>query len=141
MAMPSSPLPETARQFVGYGLLQPFCRARGDFRAGTGLDLLTSNLRQILQTEPGEIPWAPSAGCHLRRYKNRNLDEALVAAIREEVTSAIASQDPRIAVTEVAAQQNEDNQLSVHIAAWALVYNQAEASGVRGTALPPIVVG
>lgn len=62
----------------------------------------------ILDTEPGERVMRPSFGCGLRRFLMQPNTLATRAVIRQEVETALATWEPRIALTQVDAEPGAD---------------------------------
>jgi phage baseplate assembly protein W len=73
-----------------FGLLAPLRRAARDFEASSGADLLSSKTKQLLLTEPGELPWRTSFGAGLGRLRHQNNDAVLRELARVSVRDALA---------------------------------------------------
>jgi phage baseplate assembly protein W len=100
--------------FERRGLLMPFQRdQKQDFANGTGIDLICSNVQQVLgmrgqsDTTPGELPFEPEMGSllHLLRHQNINAVRRHQAEIY--VVDALARWEPRVEVRSVTVETRE----------------------------------
>lgn len=100
-----------------------------DFVSAEGAPLVESSIRQILGTEPGDLPWNPSFGGGLARFRNQNMTDDLAAAAQAQVHTAISRFEPRAHVKKVDVTRSETKlQLVV---SWVLVEPGSRgASGV-----------
>jgi phage baseplate assembly protein W len=71
------------------GLIVPLRRAARDFETGAGSVLLGSKVRQVLLTDPGELPWRTSFGAGLGRLRHQNNDAVLRELARVSVRDAL----------------------------------------------------
>jgi phage baseplate assembly protein W len=102
----------SARSFLGRGWNFPVLPGEsGGLGYSEGPDKVQQSIRIILETEPGERVMRPAFGAGLRRYLMKPNQEATRALIRHDVEQALASQEPRIDVTEVRADPGEDPSL------------------------------
>jgi len=110
------------QDFLGCGLLIPFCRGSRDFENACGVELVRSSVRQILGTRaavgqfPGDLPWRPDFGNKIWILRHRNNDRIL----REEAVAFVQEAlrfEPRVEVTEVVASVNPEdpNRLDVTV--------------------------
>jgi len=74
-----------------FGLKFPFGDvSEGNFlKKSSDLELIKSNLRQLLQTSRGERVMLPNFGTNLKKYLMEPLDQALLNQIRREVGESI----------------------------------------------------
>jgi len=94
---------------LGKCIAQPLRRGgSGDYLAAQGAELIKAAVEQILHTKKGELPWKPSFGLDVERYRHRNLTDALVAAIAGEVLEALTDYEPRIEIVECDAGKIEN---------------------------------
>lgn len=85
------------------GLLLPFRRdRRNDFANGAGVEKIRSNVRQVLGTMQGEIPWLPSFGSQLFRLRHQNNNPILENLAFLYVIDALQQWEPRARVKGVA---------------------------------------
>jgi hypothetical protein len=90
------------KDFLGKGFNTPIRRqGGGDYVAATGVNLVRSAIRQILNTDKGELPWRPNFGTTIRRYKHKLLNQEFDAVVRSEIESAIKSFEPRVELVAV----------------------------------------
>ena len=71
-----------------FGLLTPFQRGSRDFAAGSGPPLLSTKTKQVLMTEPGELPWRTAFGAGLGRLRHERNDAVLGELARVRVRDA-----------------------------------------------------
>jgi phage baseplate assembly protein W len=84
------------------GLLLPFRRdRRNDFANGVGVEKIKSNVRMILGTMQGEIPWLPSFGSQLHRLRHQNNSPILENLAFIYVVDPLRIWEPRARVTRV----------------------------------------
>lgn len=89
------------------GLLLPFRRDRkNDFANGTGLEKIRSNVRQVLGTIQGEIPWLPSFGSQLHRLRHQNNSPILENLAFAYVIDALRTWEPRARVRSVSVTRD-----------------------------------
>lgn len=85
----------------GKGLASPLrFQAGAGFATVEGEELIRAAMRQILGTEPGELPWRPDFGVALRSRLHKNLDEATRALIAHDIAVAIRKWEPRVEILE-----------------------------------------
>lgn len=88
----------------GTGIVLPFRRvAPGDFDSDSGRRLIASNIRLILKTPIGKLPWNPQFGSKLYLLRHSNNDEDLGDLARIYVSDALQRWEPRIRVRDVTA--------------------------------------
>jgi phage baseplate assembly protein W len=73
-----------------FGLTAPLRRGSRDFEAASGAGLLGAKTKQVLLTEPGELPWRTSFGAGLGRLRHQNNDAVLRELARVAVRDAMA---------------------------------------------------
>jgi phage baseplate assembly protein W len=87
------------RELLGRGLVTPVQRIGGqDFVAGTGEAAIRSAIAQIIGTRRGELPWKPSFGTNLDRFRHKNISSFMIQDIVDEVQDAISKWEPRVSV-------------------------------------------
>ncbi|NVJ25969.1 hypothetical protein HUW62_32585 [Myxococcus sp. AM011] len=93
-------------------LLVPFRRDRKrDFAVGSGAELLSSKVRQVLLTEgatphsTGELPWRTSFGAGLSRLRHQRNDAVLAELARVYVRDALARWLPGVHLVQVRVEQ------------------------------------
>jgi hypothetical protein len=78
------------------------------FDYAAGPDKVQQSIYIILETDPGERIMRPSFGCGLRRYLMKPNSNGTRALIRHDVELALASFEPRIRLTEVRVDPDDD---------------------------------
>lgn len=87
----------------------------GYFSKSSNLELIKSNLKSLIRTERGERFLRPDYGCNLRRFLMEPLDEALFAAIKEEVIISIRRYLSTVAVGKLQVFETRSGQLKVNL--------------------------
>jgi phage baseplate assembly protein W len=100
--------------FLGIGLLHPFRRdLKSDFASGTGADLVSSNLRQILGTKggtdrrPGEVRWRSRFGSQLHTLRHASNNPAFQELARLYVVDPVRRWEPRARIKRVELERLE----------------------------------
>jgi len=73
-----------------------------------GMDRVRQAIEVILSTEPGERIMMPTFGCGLRRFLMQPNTVATRTAIQQEVTEALTVGEPRIRLTRVSVEPDDD---------------------------------
>lgn len=124
---------------IGTGVLCPFRRdGKGDFANGSGLELLKSDVGELLglvgssATEPGELPWDPDRGSRLPMMKHRHLHSIMVRALADQLSSGVLREyEPRVRPGEVrVTTEDESATLKVHVSYRPLGFVRAETQTV-----------
>lgn len=112
-------------EFLGFGLIRPFRRdGRADFLAAGSEPVIRSAVGQILGTvgasevTQGELPWRTDFGSLLHRLRHQKNDNVLQELARVYVVDALKRWEPRIVVTAVTVQreqQDGENVLAIRI--------------------------
>lgn len=105
----------TEAELFGFGLTIPFQRAANDFAAAGGLDLIRSNVAQIIGTRIGELPWRPRFGSELHKLRSQNNDRVRAELARVFVNDALSRWEPRVAVkgVEVSTKTGPDGENTI----------------------------
>jgi hypothetical protein len=119
---------------IGRGLLTPFQRdGKGDFANGEGLDLLKSDVGQLLglegssATQSGELPWDPQRGTRLRSLKHRHIHSEMTRAEAELLCTGLLRQfEPRVRPGRVKTQTQNENTLIIEVSYKPLGYRRGE---------------
>ncbi len=85
---------------IGVGLT-PNTFNKGYFAKQSGLNLVKGNLKQLLNTFPGERVMIPDYGLDLRQFLFEPLDEFLFAEMKERITRAIDRFLPEVQITKL----------------------------------------
>lgn len=93
---------DIADQWLGTGFGFPLLPdSTGKLTYLDGLDLVRQSIESILDTEPGERIMRPAFGCGLRRYLMAPNTLTTRTAMTEDITTALATWEPRIELTNV----------------------------------------
>ena len=99
----------TTLRFLGTGWhFPPAPDAVGALEYAAGVEKVAESIRLILETEPGERIMRPTFGCGLRRYLMRPNTTATRALIRHDVEQGLAAAEPRIQLTSVTVDPDDD---------------------------------
>lgn len=88
---------------------------RGYFTKSTGLDLLRSNLSQMIRTEPGERFMLPDYGCGLKKYLMEPLDQVLFDEIKNSVYESINKYFEKVSISKLQVFETGDNSIKVEL--------------------------
>lgn len=94
--------------FLGSGWAYPVQPDAGTLPYVAGADKVAQSIWIILDTDPGERIMRPGFGCGLRRYLMQPNTSATRALIGREVQAALASFEPRIALTALRVDPGDD---------------------------------
>lgn len=91
------------------GVAYPFIRGdKGYFRTTNGVDLIESNILQILGTIPGERVMLPEFGCKVRTLLFDHINAATLALVQTYVTDAVRRWEQRVTLLNVQVEAQED---------------------------------
>lgn len=120
------------RDIIGQGLTIPVRRLSGrDFVSGSGEAAVRSSVSQILGTRRGELPWKPSFGTYLERFRHKNATRFLVQDIIDECTEAISLWEPRVLIRDCSAGV-DGNTITVNVTWFILADEQSATSAIVG---------
>lgn len=92
-----------------YGCPYPIVKhPRGLLRTQSGMDQIKSDLLSLLLTEPGERVMLPDFGTNLKRFIFEQNDSSVLGEIRNEISRAISTWEPRIAVQNIEVTNGSD---------------------------------
>lgn len=96
-----------------YGLKFPFGDvSEGNFlKKSSDLELIKSNLRQLLRTSRGERPMLPNFGTNLKNYLMEPLDQYLLNQIRLEILESINTYATNVRVNKLQILFDESSKL------------------------------
>jgi phage baseplate assembly protein W len=89
------------------GLLSPLRRGARDFEAASSSVLLISKVKQVLCTEPGELPWRTRFGAGLGRLRHQSNDAVLRELARVSIRDALARWLSGVRPVRLEASQQE----------------------------------
>ena len=82
-----------------YGLQFPFTNtSKGYFSKMADTEVIKSNLRQLIMTEPGERVMLPDFGCPLKSLLFMPLDDEVITEMRERIYFSISTYLPTVKV-------------------------------------------
>jgi len=97
-------------QFTGAGWAFPLrTTAASGFALVTGEREIIESIQLILATAPGERPMRPEFGCGIHDYVFAPADENTAGRIGFEVRTALDRWEPRIDVTDVVIEFDDDD--------------------------------
>jgi uncharacterized protein len=102
---------DVVEQWLGTGLQFPVRPINGALGYLSGMELIRQSVETILDTEPGERIMLPAFGCGLRRYLMEPNTLSTRTAMREDISTALATWEPRIRVSNVTVTAGEDPSL------------------------------
>jgi phage baseplate assembly protein W len=102
------------------GIITPFQRDRkNDFANATGVELIVSNVRQVLGTRatsaagPGELPFNPGFGSLLYLLRHQKIDIVRKQQAIVYVVDALRKWEPRVIVTSVQVDDSVPRTLTI----------------------------
>lgn len=92
-----------AKGSKSYGLKFPFGNLENGLflKKASDLELIKSNLNQLLLTTQGERVMLPGFGTNLKNYLMEPLDQALLSQIRRDILEAIYKYAPNVSVLKL----------------------------------------
>ena len=96
-------------------LASPVRRAGADYASTSGAALVADAIRQLLLTEPGELPWRPRFGAGLEGLLHRGNDEVTAELARVRAEDALRLWLPRAAEVLSVAPEREGEMLRLRI--------------------------
>lgn len=92
------------------GISYPFRKGKQSFPDVTeDAALVTDSLEAILITSVGQRVMRPRFGCNAINYVFGNVDSVLIAKVRQEVIRAIQVNEPRVRVSAIGVEVNDNN--------------------------------
>ena len=101
----------SALRQLGRGWRFPLLPDQGDLLYEEGPEKIRQSIAIILDTERGERVMRPTFGCGLRRYLMKPNTSATRALIQYDVSQALSTWEPRIALTGVRVDEGDDPSL------------------------------
>jgi uncharacterized protein len=101
----------SALRQLGRGWRFPLLPSEGDLLYEEGPEKIRQSISIILDTERGERVMRPTFGCGLRRYLMKPNTTATRALIQFDVEQALATWEPRIALTGIRVDAGDDPSL------------------------------
>ena len=100
-----------------YGVSFPIGYSLGGGYLGksSGLDLIKSNLRQLLLTQRGERVMLPNFGTNLKNYLMEPLDETLLNQIKVEILDSLSRYARNVLVTKLQIIPSNENHLYIKL--------------------------
>ena len=99
----------SALRQLGRGWRFPVLPDQGDLAYEEGPEKIRQSIAIILDTEKGERVMRPTFGCGLRRYLMKPNTTATRALIQYDVEQALATWEPRIALTGVRVDEGDQD--------------------------------
>lgn len=97
------------------GISFPFGKSKASFPAAAeDEDLVKQSLLQIIAVANGERVMRPEVGSNALAYVFENNDDVLAELIREELTTAIYQQEPRVVLRDVSVFRT-DNEVTITV--------------------------
>jgi phage baseplate assembly protein W len=109
-------VPQSQQQNV----LWPVRRSPRGWRRGTLVDRYESALRVLLLTPLGFLPWAPTFGTNIHKYRTQSVGEGDAQILEAELRMAISGWIPDIQVMGIELDQNPDDFKLTITVVWAL---------------------
>lgn len=112
-----------ANEQIGTGLVSPFRRdEKGDFAHSNGLDLLKSDIGDLLglrgptASQPGELAWDTERGATFNTLLHRHLHGEMVNALANQIAvGVLLKYEPRVRPGNVQAGVNDSDELEIKV--------------------------
>jgi phage baseplate assembly protein W len=85
---------------------------KGYFVKSYGIDLVKNNLKQLLNTTPGERVMLPNYGIDLKKFLFEPLDERTFTSIRREILNGIKTYASEVSVTKLTVLSSNEVSLT-----------------------------
>jgi phage baseplate assembly protein W len=85
---------------------------KGYFVKSYGIDLVKNNLKQLLNTTPGERVMLPNYGIDLKKFLFEPLDERTFTSIRREILNGIKTYAPEVSVIKLTVLSSNEVSLT-----------------------------
>ena len=93
---------------TGWGVPPTFTRNDNTIVVSTGIEDIQQSLTILLNTQIGERFLRPTYGCDLHKYLFEEIDLGFCHYLQDLIAKAIARYEPRITVTEITFDTNND---------------------------------
>ena len=99
------------------GFSYPFSASpgRGYFSKATGVNLIKSQIRNLIRTQRGERFMLPEFGCSLRRFLMEPVDEFLFNEIKDDIRISISKYLKSININKLQVVENKTNGITVKL--------------------------
>ena len=67
------------------------------------------SIRNIVFTQPGEVPFEPEFGSNISSVLFENVDETAAITIKDEIENSIENFEPRVSLIDVEVEPDYDN--------------------------------
>ena len=70
---------------------------------------IARSIRNIVFTQPGEVPFEPEFGSNISNALFENVDETAAITIKDEIENSIENFEPRVSLIDVEVEPDYDN--------------------------------
>lgn len=103
-----------AKEYFGFN--PPFFGGQQNIMSRQSGDRLIKNdLLQLILTTPGERVMRPNWGTNVRTALFQNIDDRLIADLKNSISTAISTYEPRVDVDVDIASNPDSNQLNIFV--------------------------
>lgn len=107
---------EAAAQFVDVDLSFTTNRVTRDISARTGDRAVAQALRNIVLTNPGDLPNEPDFGVGVNLLLGENFDAVGTLALRDRIYAQVAEYEPRVEIIDINVGIEQSHTLRVRVA-------------------------
>jgi len=132
-------------EFIGKGLITPFLRASNDIQNSDSIDVIQSNISQILGTrkndevKAGELPWRDDFGSLLYELRHVQNDVIAQELAKVHVIDAISRWEPRVRIKRVFLDRVKDKENNETILEIKILYDIVSTNPNRNNVIVPDV--
>jgi hypothetical protein len=130
------------------GILTPFRRGANDVNVGEGVQLLNSEIRQVLGTlcdssaSSGELPWRTDFGSKLSLSRHRNNGPVLAELVNQWVVDAISRWLTLVRVVRTVVEPSSFGDTTIVVRVyWEAIARGGQTLGSGDTSVPLTAVG
>ena len=104
-----------SRQFRDFSMSMKANPNTEDFSVVKNENSIKQSMKNLVMTGFGERPFQPELGCGIRELLFENFDIFMLEELKEEIVNTLGRLEPRITVSQVNVNIDDDNNLEVEV--------------------------
>ena len=104
-----------SRQFRDFSMSMKANPNTEDFSVVKNENAIKQSMKNLVMTGCGERPFQPEKGSRLRQMLFENFDIFMLEELKEEIVNTLGRLEPRITVSQVNVNIDDDNNLEVEV--------------------------
>ena len=104
-----------SRQFRDFSMSMKANPNTEDFSVVKNENAIKQSMKNLVMTGVGERPFQPEKGSRLRQMLFENFDIFMLEELKEEIVNTLGRLEPRITVSQVNVNIDDDNNLEVEV--------------------------